>query len=108
MKFQNTLTLLGVVGKKGSGQLDNGKAWTSDRVELHFLVDFDVADAKTAGQTVAIYKLDGFDANYVRATACIGQRVVCEFQMVASTKPGVSPKVELKSFQPEKVNVKAG
>ncbi|HTF85336.1 MAG TPA: hypothetical protein VL987_12210 [Cellvibrio sp.] len=108
MKFQNTLTLLGVVGKKGSGKLDNGQDWKTDRVELHFLTDFDLSDAKTAGQTVVVYKLDGFDANYERARGCVGQRVVCEFQMVTSTKPGAMPRLELKGFAPERVSAKAG
>lgn len=107
MKFQNTLTLLGAVAKKGSGTLDNGKAWESNRVELHFLTDFDVADSKAVGQTTVIYKIADADAHFAKAVHCIGQRVVCDFEMVPSTKPGVAPKVELRGFNAEQVK-KAG
>lgn len=107
MKFQQTLTLLGVVGKKGTGTLDNGKGWETDRCELHCLTDFDASDAKTVGQTVTIYRVEDYNANFAKACAAVGQRIVCEFEMVASTKPGVMPKLALRSFAPEQVRSKA-
>lgn len=107
IKFQQTLTLLGVVGKNGSGTLDGGKAWAHDHVELHVLTDFDSSDPKTLGQTVSVYKVEGYNANFVKASGCVGQRIVCEFEMVTSTKPGVAPRMVCRGFNAEQVRAKA-
>lgn len=102
MKFQNTVTLLGVVGKKGHGKLDNGEEWSTDRVELHVLSDFDSSDSMRHGQTVTVHKLEPFDEHYEKAKSCVGQRVVMDFELVAANKIGQGEKISLRAFKPEK------
>lgn len=103
MKFSNTVTLLGVVGKKGNGTLDDGTAWATDRVELHCLTEFDSADSMAHGNTVQVHQIQDYNAHYDKAKACIGQKVVIDFELVASKKLGQAPKMVARSFSAEKV-----
>lgn len=103
MKFKNTVMLLGVVGKKGSGTLDNGQAWQTDRVELHVLSDFDSSKTNSVGKTVVVYQIQDFNENYQNAKSCVGQNIVIDFEMVASEKLGQAPKMMARSFVPEKI-----
>lgn len=107
MKFKQSLLLIGVVGKKGSGTLDNGGAWETDRIELHTLGSFDLSDSKAVGKTVTVYKVDDYDANFSKAVKCIDQMIVCDFEMIANKNPGQAPKLVCRGFDLERTQ-KAG
>jgi len=95
--IQQTAQLVGVVPKNGSGTLDNGTAWSTDRVELHCLIPLD--ETKGAkGMTSQIFKIQGCDANRDRAFALIGQNIVVELDLVAGN-PGQAPKLNPKTFR---------
>ncbi len=98
MKFKNQLNLVGVVGKKGSGTLDNGQAWATDRVELHCLAAFDDSDSMSHGQTVVVHHIDDYAQNYENAKALIGQDIIIDFEMIAAKKLGQAPKLIARSF----------
>lgn len=99
MKFSQDVTLIGVVGKKGSGTLDNGDAWSTDRAELHVLSQFDEADAMAHGQTVNVYQIQDYAANYEAAKLLIDQRITIDFEMVAAKKLGQAPKMVARAFR---------
>lgn len=100
MKFQNTLKLIGVVGKKGAGTLDNGQAWSTDRVELHCLSTFDDTDSMSHGQTVVVHNIENYAENYERAKQLVNRDIIVDFEMVAPKKPGASPKLVARGFHP--------
>lgn len=99
MKFQQRLLLIGVVGKKGEGKLDNGQEYKTDRIELHTLGAFDAADPNAVGQTVTVYKIEGRDENYARAVKCIDQYIICDFEMVAAKNLGGQQRVVCRGFK---------
>jgi len=73
--------LLGVVPKKGSGTLEDGQKWETDRVDLHCLTPLD--DSKGAlGSTTSVYKLQGHDQHIDNAKSLVGKDVVLRLNMV--------------------------
>jgi hypothetical protein len=92
MKFDQTATLIGVVGKKGNGTLDNGQDWATDRVELHVITPFPDSDVSAFGSTVTCYQVADHDKNLGRAKACLGQEIVLSMEMVPAKKLGQAPK----------------
>ena len=108
--IKRKLVLLGVVGKKGSGLLQDGKPWETDRVELHCLDNFSDDMPNAVGQTVIVYKIQDHDKHFHAAQDCIGQEIYIHLKFKISTKPGVAPTLEPVSFSPssspKKVSVK--
>lgn len=103
MNFEQTVTLLGVVGKKGSGRLDNGQEWANDRVELHCLTPFQQSDSMSHGQTVVVYNVENYALNYDHAKKLIDQKVILKMQMIPAKKLGQMPKMVCLSFEGKKV-----
>lgn len=92
MKFQIEGELLGVIGKKGTGTLEDGKAWSTDRVELHVITPFPDSDAMADGKTVTSYAVDDFDKNFARARAMLDKKIVLTIEMVPAKKLGMAAK----------------
>ncbi len=88
MKFEQEGELLGVVGKKGTGTLDNGNAWSTDRVELHIRTPFPESETMAFGETVTSYAVQNFDENFSRARAMLNKKVVLHMEMVPAKKLG--------------------
>lgn len=101
MKFEQKTTLIGVVGKKGSGKLDNGQDWHTDRVELHCIAPFPESDTMAVGDTVMTYSVDNFDLNFERAKSLVGQVVNLQMEMIPAKKLGQSPKMVCSGFYGE-------
>lgn len=93
IKFDQTVVLIGVVGKKGNGVLDNGERWETDRVELHCVVPFPESDTMAHGQTVMQYNVQDFNAHYERAKQCLDQTVTLHMEMQPAKKLGAAPKM---------------
>lgn len=98
MQFTQKAILLGVVGKKGSGKLDNGQSWETDRVELHCLQPFDQSDSMAHGSTVIVYQVDDYVKNYQPAKAMIDQQVDLKMQMIPAKKLGQAPRIICSGF----------
>lgn len=92
MKFQTKATLIGVVGKKGSGKLDNGQDWATDRVELHVKTEFPDSDEMAHGATVSVYNVADHDKNYGRARVCLDKEIFLDMEMIPAKKLGAAPK----------------
>jgi hypothetical protein len=92
MKFNQEVTLLGVVGKKGSGTLDNGQSWSTDRVELHVLTAFPDTETMAYGNTVNAYAVENYAENFERARAMIDKLIVLQMEMVPAKKLGSPPR----------------
>lgn len=92
MKYEQTANLIGVVGKKGAGQLDNGQAWETDRVELHCAVPFPESDTMAHGDTVMTFNVQDYVAHYEKAKSLIGQPITMQMEFVPSKKLGQAPK----------------
>ena len=88
MKFDQECVLLGVVGKKGKGTLDNGNEWETDRVELHALTPFPESETMAEGETVTAYAVQNFDENFPRAKAMVGKKIVLHMEMAPAKKLG--------------------
>lgn len=88
MKYSQTATLIGVVGKKGAGTLDDGKAWETDRVELHCAVPFPESDTMAHGDTVMTFNVQDYAAHYEKAKGLIGQMVTMDMELVPAKKLG--------------------
>jgi hypothetical protein len=99
MKFNQEALLVGVIGKKGAGTLDNGQAWATDRVELHVLSAFPDSDTMAHGQTVTSYAVDNFAANYEKAKSMIDQRIILQMEMIPAKKLGQQPRFVCLDFQ---------
>ena len=95
--IQQTAKLIGVEPKKGSGTLDNGNAWSSDRVDLHCVIALDETRG-AKGMTAQIFKIQGCDENSDAAFKAIGQQIVIDMELVAG-RPGQPPKLTAKSFR---------
>lgn len=98
--FQQKVTLIGVVGKKGSGKLDNGQAWETDRVELHCLSDFPESDSMATGQTVVVHRVDNYLVNYEPAKKLVGKDILLNMALVPSKKLGQAPAMRCQGFEP--------
>lgn len=98
MKFEQTAVLIGVVGKKGNGVLDNGNQWATDRVELHIVVPFPESDTMAHGDTVMTYNVEDYAAHYDKAKTLIGQHVTLQMDMQAAKKLGQAPKMICTGF----------
>lgn len=92
MKFDQEGELLGVVGKKGTGTLDNGNAWSTDRVELHIRTPFPDSEDMAHGDTVTAYAVQNFDENFSRAKAMLNKKIVLHMEMVPAKKLGQAPR----------------
>lgn len=105
MKFEQVAILIGVVGKKGTGQLDNGQQWSTDRVELHTLAGFPDSETMAHGQTAVVYQVENYAANYEPAKNLIDQQIILKMEMQPAKKLGQAPKivcVGFEKFQPKK------
>lgn len=102
MKFEQEVTLIGVVGKKGNGKLDNGQEWSTDRVELHCIAPFSESDSMAFGDTATVYQVQDFNANYDKAKQCVGQPIKLQMTMEAAKKLGGAPKIVCVGFSPAK------
>ena len=100
-RFEQNATLIGVVGKKGSGTLDNGNAWTTDRVELHCVVPFPQDDQNAFGDTVITYGVDNHDQWIGMAKDCIGQPITLRMELQPAKKLGQAPKMVCYGFYPK-------
>ena len=98
MKFDQKLKLLGVVGKKGSGTLDNGNQWSTDRVELHCLSKFDDSDSMSVGNTVVVHNIEDYASNFDKAKSLVGKDVLVSFDLIAAKKIGQAPKLIARTF----------
>lgn len=98
MRFEQTVILLGVVGKKGSGVMDNGQQWSTDRVELHCLSEFPETNEMSAGKTVVVYNVDNYNANFEKAKGCVDQQITLQMEMQTSLKIGATPKIVCTGF----------
>lgn len=98
MKFEQTVVLLGVVGKKGNGTLDNGQQWATDRVELHCLSEFPEANAMSVGKTVVVYNVENYSANFEKAKGLVDQEITLQMEMQTSLKIGATPKIFCTGF----------
>jgi hypothetical protein len=92
MKFEQKAVLMGVVGKKGEGTLENGAAWSTDRVELHVISPFPESDSMAHGSTVTCYNVADHDKNYGRARGCLNQEITLFMEMIPAKKLGTPPK----------------
>jgi hypothetical protein len=107
IEFIQEAILIGVVGKKGAGTLDNGTAYETDRVELHCLVPFDAKDSMTHGQTVVVHKVQNYLANYEPAKKLIDQKVSLRMQMVPAKNLGGAPRITCVGFELAATSAKA-
>lgn len=105
MKFQQKAILIGVVGKKGHGTLDNGQDWATDRVELHVITPFPESDTSAFGSTVTCYNVADHDKNLGRAKACLQQEIVLDMEMVPAKKLGAAAKFVCLDFNLDRVPV---
>lgn len=103
-RFEQNATLIGVVGKKATGQLDNGQAWATDRVELHCVVPFPESDPNTFGDTVVMYQVDDHDQWLKMAKDCIGQPITLRMELQPAKKLGAAPKMVCYGFYPANPN----
>lgn len=79
--------LTGVVPKLGSGKLEDGTPWSTDRVDLHVLTPLD--ESKDAvGHSTTIYKLQGCNQNKDIAFSLVGSEILMECKMVNSGRGG--------------------
>lgn len=112
MIMQLTAVLIGVVGKNGKGNLDNGQAWETDRVELHVLSDFPATDAMAHGKTVTVHQVQGFQKHHGAALALIDQEIQLDIDLIPAKKLGAPPRmvcVAFRALKPLSVNTqKAG
>lgn len=99
-RFEQHATLIGVVGKKGSGQLDNGNMWATDRVELHCVIPFSADDQMAFGETVTTYAVEGHDQHIQLAKDCIGQPITLRMELQPAKKLGQAPKMVCYGFYP--------
>ena len=99
MNFNQEAVLIGVVGKKGSGKLDNGNEWSTDRVELHCLAPFDGSVSMAHGQSVVVYQVDDYAKNYDAAKALLDQKVLLRMLMIPAKKLGQAPKIICTAFE---------
>ena len=99
MKFIQTAVLLGVVGKKGSGKLDSGESWETDRVELHVLTEFSESDSMSHGKTVTSYQVQNYLEHYDKAKSMIDQFVDLQMEMIPAKKLGVAPRIICTGFR---------
>lgn len=99
MKFEQIAVLVGVVGKKGHGTLDNGQEWATDRVELHVMTPFPDSDVSAFGSTVTSYSVEDHDKNLGRAKGCIGQEISLSMEMLPAKKLGAAPKFICTDFR---------
>lgn len=104
MKMQLTATLIGVVGKKGEGKLDDGKDWKTDRVELHLLTDFSTTDSMAHGKTVTVHQIEGFSQNHQGAIALIDQEITLDLELIPAKKLGAPPRMVCTAFRPASMN----
>lgn len=100
MKFEITAVLLGVVGKKGTGKLDSGETWSTDRVELHCLTDFPESDSMAHGKTVTAYAVQDYSAHYEKAKTMLDQPVVLQMEIQSAKKLGAAPRTVCIGFHP--------
>jgi len=105
-RFEQNATLIGVVGKKATGQLDNGQLWATDRVELHCTVPFPQDDPMANGYTVVVYAVEDFEKHYEMAKSLISQAVVLRMELVPSKKLGSAPKMVCYGFYPDNTELK--
>jgi hypothetical protein len=105
-RFEQNARLIGVVGKKGSGTLDNGALWQTDRVELHCAVPFPSDDPMATGETVVVYAVADFEKHYEMAKSLVSNPIVLRMELVPSKKLGAAPKMECYGFYPDNTELK--
>jgi hypothetical protein len=72
--YEMTVTLSGVVGKKGEGKLQNGDKWKTDRVDLHCLQPLSGDDS--TGEATQIHKIQDRDKHIEQAKSLVGKKIV--------------------------------
>jgi hypothetical protein len=92
MKYTQTANLIGVVGKKGTGTLENGNQWSTDRVELHCAVPFPESDTMAHGDTVMTFNVENYAEHYEKAKSLIGQPITMDMEFIPAKKLGQAPK----------------
>lgn len=97
--FEQITTLMGVVGKSGSGQLDNGQKWETDRVELHCETEFPESDSMSHGSTVAMHRIEGYSKYYQAAKSLVGHKIALIMQIEPSKKLGQPPRIVCVGFK---------
>ncbi|HEX8376756.1 MAG TPA: hypothetical protein VF602_02985 [Pedobacter sp.] len=106
MQFEQSAVLLGVVGKKGNGTLDNGQTWATDRVELHVITPFSDSDSMAHGSTVTTYAVEDYAEHYERAKGMLQQEIVLKMEMIPAKKLGAAPRMVCIGFHPSAPNRK--
>lgn len=95
--IQQRAILVGVHPKKGTGTLNDGSKWETDRVELHCLIPLDQTKG-AKGSSVQIFKVQDHDKYKDLAMSLLDQEIVIDISMVAGA-PGAAPKLTPLSFQ---------
>ena len=79
--------LTGVVPKLGSGKMEDGTPWSTDRIDLHVLTPLD--ESKEAiGHATTIYKLQGCNQHKQLASSLVGSDIIMDCKMVNSGRGG--------------------
>lgn len=87
--FDIKASLIGFVPKKGTGVLDDGTPWTTDRVDLHCLTPLD-STRGAKGYSSTIYKIPNCDANQELASNLVGKDIVISCDMTTKGSGGSS------------------
>jgi len=79
--------LTGIVPKLGSGKLEDGTPWTTDRVDLHILTPLD--ESKDAiGSATTVYRLQGCNQHKELASSLVGSDIIMDCKMINSGRGG--------------------
>ena len=79
--------LSGFAPKKGSGTLEDGTPWTSDRVELYCLTPLDETKG-SKGFATTTYKIQGCDNHKELASSLVGKPIVLNCEMKTNGRGG--------------------
>lgn len=104
MKMQLNALLIGVVGKKAEGKLDDGKDWKTDRVELHVLSDFSTSDSMAHGKTVTVHQIENFSLHHQGAIALLDQEITLDIELIPAKNLGSPPRMVCTAFRPASMN----
>lgn len=85
--IEQTVKLMGFVPKKSEGQLDNGTAWKTDRVEIHVMMPLDERKGGNgfAGQMI---KLEDHDKWLPLVEPQVGKDIILESELFTDGKGG--------------------
>lgn len=79
--------LIGALPKKGTGTLESGESWSTDRVDLHCETPLDISKGGV-GFTSTTYRLEGHDKWRDTACSLVGQDVFLTVNLVSNGNAG--------------------